>query len=88
MKTITLEIPDSVLDLGWCTPEDFPAQLRLATAIFWYDRGLISPGKGAEIAGLSHAEFIGALGRAKVSAIQTSAAELKAEVEQALNARR
>ena len=27
--------------------------LRLAAAIFWYDKGLISQGKGAEIAGLT-----------------------------------
>ncbi len=88
MKTITLEMPDSAMELGWCSPDDFPAQLRLAAAIFWYDRGLISQGKGAEIAGLSRVEFIDALGRANVSAIQTTAEELKAEAMQALNARR
>jgi predicted HTH domain antitoxin len=61
---------------------------RLAVAIFWYDRGLISQGKGAEIAGLTRAEFIDELGRANVSAIQTSVEELRAELEQARNARR
>jgi predicted HTH domain antitoxin len=68
--------------------EGFPGQLRLAAAIFWYDRGLISQGKGAEIAGLTRAEFIDALGRANVSAIQTSVEELQAELERGLNARR
>ena len=86
MRTITLEMPDDAVALGWCAEEDFPRQLRLAAAIHWYDRGLISQGKGAEIAGLTRAEFIDELGRANVSAIQTSVEELKAEREQALDA--
>ena len=53
MKTITLEMPDDATALDWCSEDDFPRQLRLAAAIFWYERGLISQGKGAEIAGLS-----------------------------------
>ena len=55
----------------------------------WYDRGMISQGKGAEIAGLTRVEFIDALGRANVNpAIQITAAELRAEKEMALNAGR
>jgi predicted HTH domain antitoxin len=77
MKTVTLEMPDDAMSLDWCSEADFSSQLRLAAAIFWYDRGLISQGKGAEIAGLIRAEFIDALGRANVSAIQTSAKELR-----------
>jgi predicted HTH domain antitoxin len=88
MKTITLKMPDDAVALSWCSEDEFPDELRLAAAIFWYDRGLISQGKGAEIAGLTRAEFIDALGRANVSAIQTSVEELKAEVERGMNARR
>jgi predicted HTH domain antitoxin len=88
MKTITLELPDDATSVGWCSEADFPRELRLAAAIFWYERGLISQGKGAEIAGLTRAEFIDALGRAGVSAIQTSVEELQAEGERALPARR
>ena len=58
MKTITLEMPEDATDLDWCSGEEFPGQLRLAAAIFWYDRGLISQGKGGEIAGLKRAGFI------------------------------
>jgi predicted HTH domain antitoxin len=81
-------MPDNAVDLDWCSEDEFPSQLRLAAAIFWYDRGLISQGKGAEIAGLTRVEFIDALGRANVSAIQTTAEELKAEIQQGQNARR
>jgi predicted HTH domain antitoxin len=49
---------------------------------------MISQGKGAEMAGLTRAEFIDELSRAKVSAIQTSVEELKAEIEQVRDAGR
>jgi predicted HTH domain antitoxin len=62
--------------------------MRLAAAIFWYSRGEISQGKGAEIAGLSRRQFIEALGRAEVDAIQISEHELKEEVARDLQARR
>ena len=88
MKTITLEMPESAAALDWCSEDEFPAQLRLAAAIFWYDRGLISQGKGAAIAGLSRAGFIQALSDAKVSPLQITAEELKAELERTLDARR
>jgi predicted HTH domain antitoxin len=88
MKMITIEVPDSLpLELA-ASDEDLARQLRLAAAIFWYDRGLISQGKGAELAGLTRVEFIDALGRANVSAIQTSVEELRAEMGQALDAHR
>jgi predicted HTH domain antitoxin len=75
---ITIEIPDN-LDLAFAgSSEEFARELRLAAAIFWYDRGLISQGKGAEIAGLTRAGFIAELGKAGVDALQTTAEELKA----------
>jgi len=88
MKTITIEDPDDTTLPFAGSDEEFARELRLAAAIFWYDRRLITQGKGAEIAGLSRAEFIDALGRANVSAIQTTVEELKAELERPLDARR
>ena len=88
MKTITLEIPDNATALDWCSEDEFPAQLRLAAAIFWYDRGLISQGKGAAIAGLSRADFIQALSQAQVNPLQVTPEDLKAELERAFDAHR
>ena len=49
MKTISIDIPDkchlSGLGLGK-KDEEFARGLRLAAAIFWYDKGLISQGSG------------------------------------------
>jgi hypothetical protein len=47
----------------------------------WVSWSVISPGKGAELAGLTRAEFIDELGRANVSAIQTSVDELRDEMK-------
>ena len=88
MKTISIDIPENAVFSVSASDEDLARGLRLAAAILWYDKGLISQGKGAEIAGLTRVEFIDALGQANVSAIQTSVEEIKAEKEQAINARR
>jgi predicted HTH domain antitoxin len=87
VSTITIELPDEVVPSA-TTPEEFVRELRLAAAIHWYSRGLISQGKGAQIAGMNRRSFILALGRAGVDAIQVSPEVLKAEVENALEARR
>jgi predicted HTH domain antitoxin len=87
MSTITIELPDDIV-AGASTPEDFARELHLAAAIHWYSRGLISQGRGAQIAGLDRRSFILALGRAGVDAIQVSAEELAAEVDHALEAHR
>jgi predicted HTH domain antitoxin len=77
MRTITIEVPDDLPLAADASDEDLANEFRLAAAIVWYDRGLISQGKGAEFAGLTRAEFIDELGRANVSAIQTSVEELR-----------
>jgi len=87
VSTITFELPDEVVPSA-TTPEEFVRDLRLAAAIHWYSRGLISQGNGAQIAGMDRRSFILALGRAGVDAIQVSPQELKAEVESELEARR
>jgi predicted HTH domain antitoxin len=88
MRTITIELPDNLpLAIG-ASDEALARQARLDLAILWYDRGLISQGKGAEIAGLTRAEFIDELGRANVSAIRTTADELRAEMGQGRDAGR
>ena len=88
MAVVTIDLPvEAFAGLGE-TPEEFVREMRLAAAIFWYARGQISQGKGAEVAGLKRREFIEALGRAQVDAIQITEDELKEEVERDLQARR
>jgi predicted HTH domain antitoxin len=87
MPIVTFDFPEETVAMLGGTPEQFSRELRLAAAIFWYTKGMISQGKGAEIAGLSRREFIEALGRAQVEVIQIIPEELKEEVERDLQAR-
>jgi predicted HTH domain antitoxin len=81
MKTISVEVPDN---LGAAIAEseaDLPRAIRLAAAIHWYGQGLISQGKGAEIAGLTPSGFLDALFQAKVPACQVTPEELAEELQ-------
>lgn len=62
-------------------PEHFVPELRLAAAVKWYELGIVSQSKAAEIAGLSRNDFIAALTRFKVSPFQYGADEIVREVE-------
>ena len=62
-------------------PEHFVPELRLAAAIKWYELGIVSQAKAAEIAGISRSEFITELARFKVTPFQYNADEISQEVE-------
>lgn len=78
--TISLEMPEEVLNLLESTPELIGGEVRLAAAVKWHEMGKLSQGKAAEVAGLSRAEFILALGRYGVSPFQVTADELEREL--------
>jgi predicted HTH domain antitoxin len=81
MATVTVEVPDDAFSALRRSPREFAQEMRLAAAIQWYHQGLISQGKAAEIAGLTRADFLDALFRAKVPACQVTIEELKEELE-------
>jgi predicted HTH domain antitoxin len=58
-------------------------KLRLAAAVKWYELGIISQEKAAEIAGLSRSEFISSLFRFNVSPFQYTADEISEELRDA-----
>lgn len=51
-------------------------ELRPAAAAKWYELGLVSQERGAEIAGLTRVEFMRALGRLGVSPFQEEVDEI------------
>jgi predicted HTH domain antitoxin len=81
MATVTVEVPESAFSALRRSPDEFAREMRIAASIQWYHQELISQGKAAEIAGLTRADFLEALFRAKVPACQITVEELKEELE-------
>ena len=67
MKTVSMQLPETVFSALRKTLDEFVKEMRIAAAIKWYELGEVSQGKAAEMAGLTRAEFINALSRFKVS---------------------
>ena len=57
-QTIEIELSEDVFLAMQKDPKDLAKEMRLAAAVKWYELGLLSQGKAAEVAGLSRAEFI------------------------------
>jgi len=80
MTTITVDFPESVFSALHMVPEDFVKEMRIAAAIKWYEQTKISQDKAAEVAGLTRADFINELSKAKVSPFQMSDESLKEDM--------
>lgn len=76
MIRITFDIDDGVLARLHRDPGEFTRELRIAAAVKWYEDELVSQGRAAEIAGVSRAEFVEALGRYGITPFQDTLDEL------------
>ena len=77
MAVVQVEFDTDIFTTLRRSPEEIAEDLRLGAAIRWYALGMISQGKGAEIAGLSRAEFIDALSASGVSPVQETLEEIR-----------
>jgi predicted HTH domain antitoxin len=66
--------------LGGGKDKELAEDMRLATAILWYQPGRISQGKAAEIAEMNRVVFLNALHEAGVETIQVTEEELRREM--------
>ncbi len=66
MKTLTLKIPDSV--------NEFDFKMHLAAQL--YEKGIMSSGQAADLAGISKREFIESLGKYGVSVFGESVEDI------------
>lgn len=80
MTSITLEFPEGAFSALRRSPQEFGSELRLAAAAFWYERGVVSQEKAAEIAGLNRRDFLLAISRLGVDVIQVDMDDLREEL--------
>lgn len=83
MIHIAFDLHEGALSSVRHDPITFTREMRIAAAVKWYELQKISQGRAAEIAGLSRAEFVGALGRYRVSPFQQTADEIIADADEA-----
>ena len=76
---VTVDLPKEVLTALRGTPTDFVCAMRLAAAVKWYEVGMLSQGKAAELAGVSRRKFLESLAQFRVSPFQTTPEELAEE---------
>ena len=70
MKKVTVEFPEDVFSTLRRSPNEVAQEVKLAAAIDWYRRGLVSQGRAAEIAGIPRADFIDALAARQIEPVQ------------------
>jgi predicted HTH domain antitoxin len=81
MQTVTLDLPEDVFVAMRRTPQEFAREMRLAAAMLWYCRGMISQEKAAEIADLNRAEFLKALTRNEMNVFTVDFDDLQRELD-------
>ncbi len=81
MATLHVTFPDDVFAALKKSPGEVEKEVRLAAAIDWYRRGLISQGRAAELAGLARADFLDELAARKIDVFQIDMEELAKEIE-------
>ena len=81
MPMVTMDLPEDVFSSLRRSPEEFAREMRLAAAMLWYSRGMISQQRAAEIAGLNRADFLKALARNEMDVFVVDFGDLKREVD-------
>jgi predicted HTH domain antitoxin len=78
---VVMEFDQDVLPALRKTPEEFVSEIRFLAAAKWYEMGLVSQEKAADIAGLSRLDFLLAISRIGITPFQYSADAVLAEVK-------
>ncbi|MBD2277398.1 MAG: UPF0175 family protein [Dolichospermum sp. DEX189] len=80
MTKVNLDLPPEVFSARRLSPDDFVRDMRLAAAIFWYQKNEISQEKAAQIAGLNRRDFILALSRQQIDVFSVDFDDLQEEL--------
>ncbi len=80
MTKVNLDLPEEIFSTRRLTPDDFVRDMRLAAAIYWYQKGEVSQEKAAQIAGLNRRDFLTALAREQVDVFVVDMDDLQREL--------
>lgn len=80
MVKLTFDIPVEALSALRITPEQFAFEMRFAAAVQWYQQGIISGSKAAQIAGMTRLAFLDELARRKLDVFKIDLSELQQEI--------
>ncbi|MBI2298351.1 MAG: UPF0175 family protein [Armatimonadetes bacterium] len=81
MPEVTMDLPSEALASLRLDPESFAREMRLAAAIYWYQRDEVSQGAAARIAGVTRLQFLDILAARKIDVFSVDLDELRREVE-------
>jgi predicted HTH domain antitoxin len=68
--SLTVVVPEGALSALRRSPSEFAEELKRAAVTKWYELGVVSQDKGAEILGISRSEFLDVLAQYRVSPFQ------------------
>ncbi|MBD2594479.1 UPF0175 family protein [Nostoc spongiaeforme FACHB-130] len=80
MTRVNLDLPEEVFSARRLPPDEFVRDMRLAAAIYWYQKGEVSQEKAAQIAGLNRRDFLAALTREQVDVFTVDFDDLQQEL--------
>ncbi len=80
MKTVKLDLPDTVLEALKESPEGLSRVIRMAAAVRLYETGKLSSGRAAELAGIPRIAFFQELGHQGVPLFNPSVEEFQDEI--------
>lgn len=78
--TITFAVPAWVVDRREMTPEEFTKWVRLSAAMFRFDRGEISLGTAAALAGMNQFQMMGELKQSGIPTAQYQPGDVEREL--------
>jgi predicted HTH domain antitoxin len=77
MRQVTINVPDDVLASEHLDEAALARELSLLAAVKLYELGRLSSGRAAELAGISHIEFLDALQRYRVFPLESELSDLE-----------
>ena len=80
MSTVTLEMPESVFAALHLGKVEFTKKLRQSAATLWYQQGLISQERAAEVAGLDRTDFLQRLASEEIEVFHVDFEKLEQEL--------